>query len=177
MSLLWVWDLQSYQSCFCHWRFLRTSGTNITWGSMVWAWGLATYLLRSRPLAWDLMTDVGYYMAFILHLIIVLNWGLQLKCCQNDSRPRMTLSIKMQARRGLQGSQACSHGWVMHTEVACSNPNQQRHAGATVFRFCSAGFADQQKAKEIPSPQNTVALKPLLFLFYPFFFFFCYPTS
>lgn len=75
----------------------------------------------------------------------------------------------MQARRGLQGSEACSHGWVTHTEVACSNPNQQQRTGATAFWFCLARFADQQKAMEIPSPQKAVALKQLLF-FSPFFF-------
>lgn len=119
------------------------------------------------------MTDVSS-MVFVLHLIIVLNWGLQSKCCQNDSGPRITLSIKMQARRGLQGSEACSHGWVTHAEVACSSPNRQQHAGATAFWFCLAGFADQWKVMEIPSSQKAVALKQLLF--FPFFFFFCYPT-
>jgi len=60
----------------------------------------------------------------------------------------------MQARWGLQGSEACSHGWVMHAEVACSKPNRQQRAGATAFWFCLAGFADQQKTMEIPSPQK-----------------------
>lgn len=108
------------------------------------------------------MTDVSY-MVFVLHLIIALNWGLQSKYCQNDSRPRITLSIKMQARRGLQGREACSHGWVTHAEVVCSNPNRQQRAGATAFWFCLSGFADQQKAMEIPSPHKAVALKQLLF--------------
>jgi len=65
----------------------------------------------------------------------------------------------MQARRGLQGSEACSHAWVTHTEVLCSNPNPQQCGGATAFCFCLAGFADQPKAVEIPSPQKAAAFE------------------
>lgn len=54
----------------------------------------------------------------------------------------------------------------MHAKGACSNPNQQQCTGTTVLWFCLTDSADQQKAMEIPGPQNEVALKQLLYSFF-----------
>lgn len=59
----------------------------------------------------------------------------------------------------------------MHAKGACSNPNQQQCTGTTALWFCLTDSADQQKAMEIPGPQNEVALKQLLYFFFSLFFF------
>lgn len=118
------------------------------------------------------MTDVSYTV-FILHLIIVLNWGLQSKCCQNDSGPRITLSIKMQARRGLQGQ------WGLFSRLSYARRGSMfqpkptaAHRGHSLLVLLSR-FCWPAKSDGIPSPQKAVALKQLLL--FPLFF--CCPTS